>query len=240
MNNFLLKTNKIIKPFGYKISQLGYNIGGYISATEIVSSARREGISVCDYIEKMWDIKGQTQLVIDNMDLMGSFNYKSPKILEIGAGTGRYMEKIITKTSPQQYESYETAKDWSDWLSSTYKIISQKADGLSLKDTTSGTIDLLHSHGVIVYLPLMVSWSYFLEISRVMKKNGTVVFDIYSEKVMDKPTVIKWINSNQYYPTFLSKDYVVSIFSGENFTFIGEFLNKHGEGKSHYLVFRKN
>ena len=68
---------------------------GYIAAKETIAAARREGLSICDFVEKMWQIEGDTAKVIDEMDQHGAFLVKNPRVVEIGAGTGRYLEKVL-------------------------------------------------------------------------------------------------------------------------------------------------
>ena len=106
---------------------------GYIAAKETIAAARREGLSICDFVEKMWQIEGDTAKVIDEMDQHGSFAVKNPRVVEIGAGTGRYLEKVLEKTDPKSYESYETAVDWADYLQAEFGVISHEADGCSLR-----------------------------------------------------------------------------------------------------------
>lgn len=213
---------------------------GYISSKETVSAAERERLSVCDYVEKLWNQSGDTQRVIDQMASCGVFEVNSPNILEIGAGTGRYLEKVLANCKPAKYESYETARDWSEWLQAKYPIISHAADGVSLRQTQAHSVDLLHAHGVFVYLPFLVSYSYWKEIWRVMKSGGFVVFDIISEDCLDELAVEKWLMSENRYPCFLSKDYLVSLFGKHGFALFKTFTTRYGEGQSLYLVFVRN
>jgi hypothetical protein len=213
---------------------------GYISAKETVSAAEREGLSVCDYVEKLWNKSGDTQRVIDQMASCGVFETKEPHVLEIGTGTGRYLEKVLAKCKPTKYESYETARDWAEWLQARYPIVSHEADGVSLRQTRAHSIDLLHAHGVFVYLPFLVSYRYWKEIWRVMKSGSFVVFDIICEDCLDERTVEKWLISEHNYPCFLSKDYVVSLFGKHGFALFKTFTNRYGEGQSLYLVFIRN
>jgi phospholipid N-methyltransferase len=210
---------------------------GYIPAKETISAAKREGLSVCDYVEKLWGKQGDTQKVINQMASCGLFDVENPHVLEIGAGTGRYLEKVLEKCRPAKYEIYEIARDWAEWLQSTYPIVSHEADGMSLSQTSDHSIDILHAHGVFVYLPFLISYRYFREIWRVMKSGGSVIFDIYSEDCMDEATVEKWLSSEHDYPCFLSKGYVISLFERQGFSLVATFMNSHGEGRSEYLVF---
>jgi hypothetical protein len=210
---------------------------GYISAKETVSAAERNGLSVCDYVEKLWYQQGDTQRVIDQISSCGIFRAENINIVEIGTGTGRYLEKVLGKCNPEKYESYETARDWSEWLQSKYQIVSHNADGVSLKQTSSYSVDLLHAHGVFVYLPFLVSYRYWIETWRVMRNDGIVVFDIYSEDCLEERTVEKWLNSEHTYPCFLSKEYVISLFAKHGFSLIKTFMHPHGKGQSEYLMF---
>ncbi len=211
----------------------------YIPAKETVSAANRDGISVCDYVEKLWGMQGDTQRVIDQMELFGAFAYTDPVIVEIGTGTGRYLEKILLKCDPTRYESYEIAHDWAEWLHIKYKIISHDADGVTLKQTPDMSANLVHAHGTFVNTPFFVSFSYWKEIWRITKVNGMVIFDILSEDCLDEPTLEKWLKSKLTYPYFLSKNFVVSLFNKHGFSLENTFLNPAGEGQSEYLIFTR-
>jgi hypothetical protein len=212
---------------------------GYIPTLETVAAAQRRGLSVCDYVEDQWRIHGNTERVVDQMASGGMFAVEQPFILEIGAGTGRYIEKVLARCAPVQYESYETAPDWADWLQKQYPIISREADGVSLKQTPALSIDILHANGVFVYLPFLVAYSYWMEMFRVVKNGGWVAFDIISEACMDEQTAGKWLAKQIHYPCFISKDYVISLFARKGFVLKKSFMSQYGEGQSEYLVFRR-
>lgn len=188
---------RLLAQMGLAITQVGETATtfGYISSKETVSAAEREGLSVCDYVEKLWDKPGDTQRIIDQMALCGVFEARDPNILEIGTGTGRYLEKVLGKCKPAKYESYETARDWAEWLQSKYPIVPHEADGVSLRQTPAHSVDILHAHGVFVYLPFLVSYRYWIEIWRVMRSGGSIVFDIISEDCLDELTVEKWLTT---------------------------------------------
>ena len=212
---------------------------GYISATETVKNANKEGLTVCNYVEKMWNQVGETGKIIDSMKKYGAFEYTNPAICEIGAGTGRYMEKVIDKSNPAKYESYETAKDWSDWLQNTYPIISHPTDGFSLKFTSDKSIDIIHAHGVFVYLNFLDNIRYFNEINRVIKPNGIIIFDCFTEECMTAELLNNWLQSQHNFPVVLPNDYIISYFEKFNFKLVGNFFNTYGQGKSKYFVFKR-
>ena len=212
---------------------------GYISAKEIVKNAQNEGLSVCDYVEKIWNQTGETKKVVDSMEKFGVFEKTNPTICEIGAGTGRYMEKIFNKCNPQKYESYETASDWAEWLESNYNIISLETDGFSLKNTNDNSIDIIHSHGVFVYLPFFDSLRYFKEITRVTNANSYIVFDCITEDCLDKNSLNKWLNSDYNFPRMLPEKYIFNFFQNTKYKLIGNFFTPYGQGKSKYFIFKR-
>ncbi len=212
---------------------------GYIPAKETVKNAQKENLSVCDYVEKMWGQKGETQKVIDNLEKFGAFENTNPAVCEIGAGTGRYMEKVIAKCNPKRYESYETAQDWAEWLENEYPVISQPSDGISLKSTADNSIDFVHSHGVFVYLPFLDSLRYFKEINRVSSKNAVIVFDCITEDCLDDKTLNKWLTSDYNFPRILPEKYILDFFPNNRYKLIGNFFTPYGQGKSKYFVFRR-
>ncbi len=227
---------KLIKIAHLKNNSTGL---GYISAKKTVKNAQKEGLSVCDYVEKMWNQEGETQKVIDNMEKLGVFQNANPTICEIGAGTGRYIEKVVEKCNPKRYESYETAKDWTDWLKKEYDIISQDSDGFSLKNTDDNSIDLIHSHGVFVYLPFFDSLRYFKEIDRVASENSIIVFDCITEDCLDKKSLNKWLKSDYNFPRILPEKYISDFFPSNKYNLIGNFFIPYGQGNSKYFVFKR-
>lgn len=212
---------------------------GYISAKETVQSAQNDGLSVCDYVEKIWNQVGETKKVIDKMEKLGVFENTNPTVCEIGAGTGRYMEKVIEKCNPERYESYETAQDWSDWLEKNYNIISLETDGHSLKNTKDKSIDIIHSHGVFVYLPFFDSLQYFKEIDRVTSTNSYIIFDCITEDCLDNKSLNKWLNSDYNFPRIMPEKFVFDFFPSNKYKLIENFFTPYGQGKSKYFVFKR-
>ena len=221
-----------------QLKKMSNNLG-YISAKKTVKNAQNEGLSVCDYVEKIWNQAGETKKVIDSMEKFNVFEKTNPTVCEIGAGTGRYMEKIIEKCNPQKYESYETASDWAEWLENNYNIISLETDGFSLKNTNDNSIDIIHSHGVFVYLPFFDSLRYFKEITRVTNANSYIVFDCITEDCLDKNSLNKWLNSAYNFPRMLPEKYIFDFFPSDKYRLIGNFFTPYGQGKSKYFIFKR-
>lgn len=246
MKNSLLKRgiNLLLEQRGLVIAPIAEGLKssslGYISAKETVAAAENAGLSICDYVEKQWGTLGDTQSAIEQLASCGVFGATNPNVVEIGAGTGRYLEKVLKRCEPVKYEVYETATDWADWLQKEYPIVCHEADGMTLRQTPAMSADLVFAHGVFVYLPFLASYRYWKEIWRIAKENGFVAFDIFSEDVLDEPTVEKWLTSEKNYPVFLSKPYVVAAFGNHGFSLVHSFKKRFGKGCSEYVVFIRN
>lgn len=115
-----------------------------------------EGLAVCDYAERRWGKQGATQAVVEPMAWFGAFADPTP-VVEIGAGTGRYLERVLQKCHPAKYEGYETVREGAEWPPSEYGVVSHEADGITLWQTPDASASLVHAHGAVVNTPFFVS-----------------------------------------------------------------------------------
>jgi hypothetical protein len=139
----------------------------YASAPATIAAAQAAGLSVCAYVERLWGGPGRSASLIDKLHGLGAISLESKTIVEIGPGTGRYIEHTLKRCRPKRYQIYETDSAWSSWLAKRYAVEACAADGQSLESTESNSSDLIHAYGVFVYLPFMISYRYFKEIARV-------------------------------------------------------------------------
>jgi hypothetical protein len=204
-----------------------------------IAAAQQAGLSVGDYVEQLWGNSGGSAKVIQKLFDIGAISPATKTIVEIGPGTGRYLDHILKRHQSERYQIYETAQNWSEWLASTYPIEACVADGQSLKQTDDASIDLVHAHGVFVYLPFLVSCSYFREIFRVTKREGFVAFDVISEECMTREIIDKWLGSVIRDPCILPKQHLTAMFKDAGFSLIKTFTSPYGEGISEYFVFQR-
>lgn len=53
----------------------------------------KNNLSICEYLEKLWDKEGDNQKVIDKMSKFGIFDSDLDSVVEIGTGSWCYVEK---------------------------------------------------------------------------------------------------------------------------------------------------
>lgn len=235
--------NKIIDKLGYRIVKtipvVVSKNKSYIDCEDTVTKANEQNLSVSEYVEKSWNQVGATQKVIENISrITGTINIKN--VLEIGPGTGRYLEKIKHIYSPSNYVIYEIDEAWSQWLGKKYNVTVRNSDGRTLSYDKDSELDFVHAHGVFTYLPFLNSFEYFKEMIRVCKKNGTITFDFYSAELFDNNEIKKWLGTAERYPVPVSAQTIKKYFADLGAAFLGEFENPYGHGFSTYHVYRKN
>lgn len=222
---------------GYELLPLRKN--HYIDAAETLRAAKQQGKSVCEYVESIWGQRGATAGVIEEMKKAGCLT-SCDRVVEIGPGTGRYLELVLQHVSPRHYDIYETAGDWASWLATTYgpRVVRQPTDGRTLRSTPSRSCGLVHAHGVFVYLPFLHIFEYFEEMSRVCAPGGHVVFDFFPDEQFDNTVIGRWLASPDRYPVILPRAMVLKYFSDRGFTPIHEFEAEYGHSYSRYIVFQ--
>jgi hypothetical protein len=238
--------NKCLNPFGIKIVRNGHDwhdTKNFIPCAETIENARRNGCSVGDYIDGIMNkIPGATEATIRGMVNLGVFEKPINTIVEIGPGSGRYLEKTIAHCAPERYEIYETSAPWAAYLKKNYDVIQLPTDGRSLSSTPDNSVDLVQAHKVFSGIPSLPTFGYWKEMSRVCQTGGFVVFDILTEACLKPEILRKWIYSsieNGAYPAAIPKEIALSFFKSEHFDFKGSFFAQMGPGFTEVLVFQK-
>ncbi len=233
--------NNLLSHAGFQLLRPGErdHIRSYVPFKETRDGARKAGLSVGDYIDQKFHVPGATQSTIDQMVGLGILGPKIQSVCEIGPGTGRYLEKAQRSCAPCSYEIYETDREWSDWLSRTYRVTARVADGTTLRGTSSGSVDLVHAHKVFVYLPFAVTFQYFSEMIRVARPGAWIVFDIISEKCVSDWMIDQWIANRTYSRCMLPRDFVIAYFDKRQCFLHSSFLGP-APWLSEYLVFIKD
>lgn len=238
--------NRFLHPIGFELirhRQYLSDYRSYIPLEETVKGAQKEGKSVGDYIDSTYGTLGSTQETVDQMEALRVFDAKVDRVCEIGAGSGRYLAKIIDRCSPLYYEVYETADEWAEWLTQNYPVTIQPTDGASLSATPDGSIDLVHAHKVLPGQPSLVILRYYAEMARIVRAGGKVVFDVVTEDCMQDETLAEWLRlpgAYQHYPCLIPKQYTIDFFCNKGFTFDGSFLIPMKPGLTNYLIFTKD
>jgi hypothetical protein len=245
--------NRILAPLGLKVSRVPAtsrdfhdwgDITTYIPFAETIAGARQAGLPLGDYIDTQQGIAGATQTVIDKMKSYGVFDMPIHSLVEIGPGTGRYLEKTLCECSPDRCEVYETSVDWALYLAKTFPVIVQPTDGASLQPTPSGSIDLVQAHKVLSATPFTVTARYWCEMLRVAKPSAHIVFDMMTENCLTPAVVEAWahlgIPIRSSYPAAIPYDVVVSFFAAHRAKLVGTFRSPLPPGETEVFVFRTN
>ncbi len=238
--------NAALGPLGFRLSRSGYlafeDYRGFIPFAQTLREAQAAGLSVTGYVDSHYNVAGATQESVDRMAALGALHPGVKRVCELGPGSGRYLEKVQKLCRPEAYEVYETALDWRAYVVRTFGVVGHDADGVSMKQTPDGSCDLVHAHKVFPGVPFLSSCRYFLEMARVARQGGHVVFDIVTEDCMEPSTLSSWLGGSadyQVYPNLLPKQYVRDLLARHGLELVGSFPVSMKPGATECLVFVK-
>ncbi|MER5769168.1 methyltransferase domain-containing protein [Streptomyces sp. NPDC001985] len=238
---------RLLGRTGFDIVRSANNLGGvddFIPFEATMRAARAAGLSVGDHIDAVMNgTPGATQSTIDELRALGVFAAGPDTALEIGPGSGRYLEKTLKECSPGRYEIYETAAPWAAYLVDTFGVIAQPASGSSLAPTPDGSVDLVQAHKVFNTVTFLCAVRYFFEMARVTRPGGRIVFDVMTETCLDPATVGTWATrggaGHGSYPAAIPRRTCVDLFATLGCRLEASFLAPMGVASTEVLVFVK-
>ncbi|MEQ1649753.1 MAG: methyltransferase domain-containing protein [Hyphomicrobiaceae bacterium] len=221
------------------------DVANYIPFERTLEAATALGLSIGDYVDTVMNgVPGSSRQTIEKMAACGVFDAQVKTIVEVGPGTGRYLEKTVEIARPQLYEIYETAGAWSNYLTEKYAVVHQPTDGYSMGATADRSVDLAHAHKVFSTVPFLVTCSYFREFARVVRGGGWVVFDIVTERCLDAEAMETWVTApgirNGSYPAVFPRDVAISFFQSSGFELIDSFILPMPPGTTELLAFKRS
>jgi SAM-dependent methyltransferase len=220
------------------------DVANYIPFERTLEAAAAHGLSVGDYVDTVMNgVPGSSQNTIDAMTSIGVFDAQVRSVVEVGPGTGRYLEKTISIAKPDRYEIYETAGPWSRYLQDKYAVEHQPTDGYTMGATVDHSVDLAQSHKVFSTVPFLVTCCYFREFARVVRDGGWVVFDIVTERCLDVEAMETWAAApgirNGSYPAVFPREVAIAFFRNNGFKLVDSFVLPMPPGSTELLAFKR-
>ncbi len=247
LRNLKSVVNKALAPMGVTITRADTHdwndVANFIPFEPTMAAARAAGLTVGDYIDSILnEAPGSSQSTIDKMAATGVFAGRMDNVVEIGPGTGRYLEKTLKACKPGRYEIYETAGPWSDYLVKEYSVALQPTDGYSLAATADASVDLVQAHKVFSTVPFMVTCCYWHEMARVIRPGGWAAFDVVTESCLGGDVLRAWARSdirNGSFPAVMPRKVAVDFFTSKGFALAGNFVVPMKPGSTELFVFKR-
>lgn len=229
---------------GYRVQRTGLD---FLDASTTVAAARETGVSVCDYLERLDGSNkvGRRDRIIHTLEVAGVLNGIT-SVCEIGAGTGRFLEKILAITNPSRYEIYETDRGWVEFLIREYgnhkscRLICHPSDGVTLNHTPDESCDLVHAHAVFVYLPILQTFGYLKDCARICRKGGHVVFDCFLDKSFAMDDLNQWLAGHHRWPVVIPQALLEEFLFSHHLRLERIFSEVYGDGNVCYMIWKKN
>ena len=235
--------NRLLRPLGLQVNRTYSRTDHkqFLPFSATIAAAREKGLSVGDYVDQRYNVAGATQETIDRIAQLSVFSEQVKTAVEIGPGSGRYLEKVLRLCSPERYEIYETASPWAEYLTSTYNVVRQPTDGWSLRSTENSSADLVQAYKVFVVTTFLSTCHYWQEMLRVARHGAYIIFDVMTEECLDPQTLDQWLEPKRdygIYPTILPRNYTIEFFTSRQASLIGSFQIPMRPGRTETFVFR--
>ena len=237
--------NRTLRPSGFQIVR-GYStdpaISPFLPARHIVRQADRAGKSVGDFLDSYSAEPGATADTVDAMLELSGLS-TAERVCEIGPGSGRYTTRILSALRPDVYEVYETAPDWIRYLRREVPDLTfQPTDGHTLAATTSGSVDLVHTHKLLSYIPFVTALGYIDEMARVVRPGGTVAFDLITDDCLDDATTKVWLTEPDRMTIYsvTPRAWLEAFLAQRDLALTGSRFVPLSGGRTELLTFRRN
>ncbi|MFF0745379.1 methyltransferase domain-containing protein [Streptomyces sp. NPDC004111] len=239
---------RLLGRAGYDIVRSTNNRAGvedFLPFEATMRAARAAHMPVGDYLDEVMNgTPGATGATIDRLRALGVYADSPDTVLEIGPGSGRYLERTMKECTPSRYEIYETAAPWAAHLVETFGVVALPTAGSSLAPTPDGSVDLVQAHKVFNSVTFLCAARYFLEMGRVVRPGGRIVFDVMTETCLEPDAVHDWAKQGGEghgpYPAALPRRMCVDLFASLGCRLEAGFTAPLGVATTEVLVFRKD
>jgi SAM-dependent methyltransferase len=239
--------NSTLRHLGYQVVR-GHSadpaISPFLPARRTIRQAERAGKSVGDFLDSYSAEPGTTAETVDAMLALGGLSEDTvDRVCEIGPGSGRYSTRVMSALRPSSYEVYETAPDWIKYLRGELPGLTfQPADGHTLASTPSASVDLVHSHKLLSYIPFVTALGYLDEMARVVRSGGTAAFDMITDDCLDDSTTKVWLTEPHRMTiyTVAPRAWLTHFLAQRDLQLVGNRFVPLSGGRTELLIFRRN
>ncbi|MEU8225739.1 class I SAM-dependent methyltransferase [Kribbella sp. NPDC048915] len=238
--------NRALRPTGFQVVR-GHStdpaISPFLPARRTIKQAAKAGKSVGDFLDSYSAEPGATAATVDALLEIGHLTPDTvDRVCEIGPGSGRYTARVQAAVQPSWYEVYETASDWIRYLRGELPTLTfRPTDGHTLAPTPSASVDLVHTHKLLGYIPFVTALGYVDEMARVVRPGGVVAFDLITDDCLDDSTTKVWLTEPHRMSIYsvAPRAWLTDFLAQRNLELEGSRFVPLSGGRTELLVYRR-
>lgn len=126
------------------------------------------------------------------------FRRPPTRACEIGGAWGATIKHVKSRFAIESYHNYEPDIHFARWTSERFGVERMPVDGETLGGTADDSVDLVIANNVLIFVPPIKIWSYLLEMRRVVRKDGILLFNLVLSDQLDESDMQNYLDG--YFP----------------------------------------
>lgn len=219
-SQYRLLFEQLFAPEALAIAHLSHGFTAVRSPMTIgsydVPFAKRRGLSLKSAFAGKFQITEGLlgRLLPDNL-----FVAPPSSICEIGGAWGATIAYLTDRFKPIVYHNYEPDRMFAEYAESTGNARKMPVDGETLGSTDTASMDLVVANNVLIFTPTIKTYSYLLEMRRVLRPGGVILFNAVISDQIDEELLRHYLETS--FPkraiNVLPRDFIDRTFHSQDF-----------------------
>jgi Methyltransferase domain len=185
--NYRVLFEQLFSPEAQAVAHLSHGFTTIRSPMAIgaydVPQAVRSGLDVVEAFKEKFEI---TDTLLWKLLPNHLFETPPSHICEIGGAWGATIAHLTKRFQPALYHNYEPDRHYAEWTWRQFGAKRMPVDGETLSGTPDESMDLVIANNVLIFVPVIKTWSYLVEMRRVLRHGGVILFNaVISDQISE-------------------------------------------------------